>query len=384
MRRKTRSSKNCRTCWGVELPALQYPPIADRLIAWQKQHGRHDLPWQNTHDPYAIWVSEIMLQQTQVTAVIGYYQKFMQRFPTVESLATASQDDVMQHWSGLGYYSRARNLHKAAQQVMNLHHGIFPHDFEAIQALPGIGRSTAAAISSFAFGLPQPILDGNVKRVFARYFLVEGWPGLPAVEKKLWQIAEAMQPQTEMGTYAQALMDLGATVCVRSRPRCANCPLQEDCAALLADRVGELPASKPKKVIPEKAVQMLVIAHEGRVLLQKRPDSGIWGGLWSLPELAPEQDGRQWSQQALGVQGEKLESLVRLTHVFTHFKLHISANLILVTALPLQVQEAGWQWMPLDEAIGAGLPVPVRRILQMLSVRMHQEPHAEQAQLLLV
>ncbi|WP_334108252.1 A/G-specific adenine glycosylase [Methylobacillus sp.] len=363
---------------------MQYPPIADRLIAWQKQHGRHDLPWQNMHDPYAIWVSEIMLQQTQVTAVIGYYQKFMQRFPTIESLASASQDEVMQHWSGLGYYSRARNLHKAAQQVMSLHGGTFPRDFEAIQALPGIGRSTAAAISSFAFGLPQPILDGNVKRVFARYFLMEGWPGLPAVEKKLWQIAEAMQPQTEMGTYAQALMDLGATVCVRSRPRCANCPLQEDCAALLADRVGELPASKPKKAIPEKAVQMLVITHEGRVLLQKRPDSGVWGGLWSLPELAPEQDGRQWSQQALGVQGEKLESLVRLTHIFTHFKLHISANLMPVTALPLQVQEAGWQWMPLDEAIGAGLPVPVRRILQMLSVRMHQEPHAEQAQLLLV
>ena len=366
------------------MPDLQYPPIADRLIAWQKQHGRHDLPWQNTHDPYAIWVSEIMLQQTQVTAVIGYYQKFMQRFPTVESLAAASQDDVMQHWSGLGYYSRARNLHKAAQQVMSLHDGVFPHDFEAIQALPGIGRSTAAAISSFAFGLPQPILDGNVKRVFARYFLIEGWPGLPAVEKRLWQIAETMQPQTEMGTYAQALMDLGATVCVRSRPRCANCPLQEDCGALLVDRVSELPASKPKKAIPEKAVQMLVLTHRGQVLLQKRPDSGIWGGLWSLPELEPERDGRQWGRQALGVQGDVPESLAQLTHVFTHFKLHITANHMPVTALPLQAQEAGWQWMPLDEAIGAGLPAPVRRILQALSAQMGKVLQEEQAQLLLV
>lgn len=366
------------------MPAPQYPQIADRLIAWQKQHGRHDLPWQNTHDPYAIWVSEVMLQQTQVMAVIGYYQKFMQRFPTIASLAAASQDDVMQHWSGLGYYSRARNLHKAAQQVMGMHAGEFPQDFEAIQALPGIGRSTAAAISSFAFGLSQPILDGNVKRVFARYFLIEGWPGLPSVEKKLWQIAETMQPQTEMGAYAQALMDLGATVCVRSRPRCANCPLQEDCAALLAERVSELPASKPKKAIPEKTVQMLVLTHEGRVLLQKRPDSGIWGGLWSLPELELGQDGRLWGQQVLSVQGETPEALVQLTHVFTHFKLHITANHMPVAALPLQAREAGWQWMPLGEAIGTGLPVPVRKILKALSAQTGEESKTEQAQLLLV
>lgn len=366
------------------MSTAQYFTIADRLIAWQKQHGRHDLPWQNTRDPYAIWVSEIMLQQTQVAAVIGYYQKFMQRFPSIASLAAASQDDVMQHWSGLGYYSRARNLHKAAQQVMSLHAGEFPRDFDAIQALPGIGRSTAAAISSFAFGLSQPILDGNVKRVFARYFLIDGWPGLPAVEKKLWQIAENMQPQTEMGTYAQALMDLGATVCVRSRPRCTNCPLQEDCAALLAGRVNALPASKPKKAIPEKAVQMLVMTHQGRVLLQKRPDSGIWGGLWSLPELEPGQDGRPWAQHALNVRGETPEALVQLTHVFTHFKLHITANHMQVAALPLQAQEAGWQWMPLDEAIGAGLPVPVRKILQALSTHMHKVSSPEHTQLLLV
>ncbi|MFL9609425.1 A/G-specific adenine glycosylase [Methylobacillus sp. Pita2] len=367
----------------AEMTLTQYPPIADRLVAWQKQHGRHDLPWQNTYDPYAIWVSEIMLQQTQVAAVIGYYQKFMRRFPSIASLAAASQDDVMQHWSGLGYYSRARNLHKAAQQVVSLHAGEFPRDFDVIQALPGIGRSTAAAISSFAFGLPQPIMDGNVKRVFARYFLVEGWPGLPSVEKKLWQIAEAMQPQAEMGTYAQALMDLGATVCVRSRPRCANCPLQEDCGALLAERVGELPASKPRKTIPEKAVQMLVMTHEGRVLLQKRPDSGIWGGLWSLPELEIGQDGRAWGRQAFGVEGAAPVSLVQLTHVFTHFKLHITANHMPVDALPLQAREPGLQWIALDEAIDAALPVPVRKILQALAAQQ-QVASPGQRQLALV
>ncbi len=362
----------------------QYFPIADRLIAWQKQHGRHDLPWQNTHDPYAIWVSEIMLQQTQVTAVIGYYQKFMQRFPSIDTLAAASQDDVMQYWSGLGYYSRARNLHKAAQQVMSLHAGEFPRDFEAIQALPGIGRSTAAAISSFAFGLPQPIMDGNVKRVFARYFLIEGWPGLPKVEKQLWQIAETMQPQAEMGTYAQALMDLGATVCVRSRPRCATCPLQEDCAALLADRVNELPASKPKKAIPEKSVQMLVMVHNHRVLLQKRPDSGIWGGLWSLPELDVAEDAQAWGLKALGFQGSAPKALTQLTHVFTHFKLHILARTMEVPALPLQAQEPGWQWMLLNDAINTGLPVPVRKILQTLAERQEGALATAQHQLALV
>jgi len=361
----------------AEMPLTQYPPIADRLITWQKQHGRHDLPWQNTHDPYAIWVSEIMLQQTQVAAVIGYYQKFMQRFPTIASLAAASQDEVMQYWSGLGYYSRARNLHKAAQQVMSLHAGEFPRDFDAIQALPGIGRSTAAAISSFAFGLPQPILDGNVKRVFARYFLIEGWPGLPKVEKQLWQIAEAMQPQTEMDTYAQALMDLGATVCVR-RPRCANCPLQEDCGALLTERVGELPASKPRKAIPEKAVQMLVMTHGNRVMLQKRPDRGVWGGLWSLPELEAGEDVLTWGRQVFGVEGDSLTPLMQLTHVFTHFKLHITANHMLVNAMPLQAREPGLQWMPLDEAIDAGLPVPVRKILQALVARQQVAQHGQQ------
>ncbi|SNR61038.1 A/G-specific DNA-adenine glycosylase [Methylobacillus rhizosphaerae] len=361
-----------------------FAPIAERLIAWQKQHGRHDLPWQNTTDPYAIWVSEIMLQQTQVAAVITYYLKFMQRFPDIASLASASQEDVLQYWSGLGYYSRARNLHKAAQIIMQQHGGNFPQDFEAIQALPGIGRSTAAAISSFAFGLSQPILDGNVKRVFARYFLIEDWPGLPRVEKTLWQLAEAMQPESEMGVYAQGLMDMGATLCTRTRPRCDICPLQEDCGAWAANRVKELPASKPRKAVPERTVQMLVLCHADKVLLEKRPESGIWGGLWSLPELGLEQDGAAWAMQALSMPSSGAEPLVQLTHVFTHFRLHISAQRLTVPVLPLQAQEPRWQWMSLDEAIHAALPVPVRKILQVLAKQHHVVSNAHQGQLALI
>ncbi|MCB5188846.1 A/G-specific adenine glycosylase [Methylobacillus caricis] len=356
--------------------------ISERLIAWQKVHGRHDLPWQDTQDPYAIWVSEIMLQQTQVAAVIGYYQKFMQRFPDIASLAIASQDDVMQHWSGLGYYSRARNLHKAAQIIMQQHDGRFPQHFDAIQALPGIGRSTAAAISSFAFGFSQPILDGNVKRVFARHFLVEGWPGLPKVEKAMWQIAENMQPEHEMGAYAQGLMDLGATLCTRSRPRCLDCPLHESCGAYLQQRVKELPASKPRKAIPEKQVQMVILQHGERVLLEKRPGSGIWGGLWSLPELALDDDAIAWSQQRLHMHGlVLLEPLPQLTHVFTHFKLHIRPQPVMALESPLSLQEPGWEWMELPRAIEAALPVPVRKILQQLQKRDSAMPVTEQRQL---
>ena len=360
--------------------ALKHNAIAERVIAWQKQHGRHGLPWQNTHDAYAIWVSEIMLQQTQVSAVIGYYQKFMQRFPSIAALAAATQDDVMQHWSGLGYYSRARNLHKAAQIIVQQHAGVFPEDFEAIQALPGIGRSTAAAIASFAFGSAQPILDGNVKRVFARYFTIDGWPGLPRVEKSLWQLAEAMQPASDMGPYAQGLMDLGATLCTRSRPRCDICPLRLDCGALISGRVKELPASKPRKAIPEKSVQMLVLCHEGKVLLEKRPDHGIWGGLWGLPELDLQADALAWCAKALDIESlQAPKPLVHISHTFTHFKLHIAAATVQVKTLPAQVQEPRWQWWGLDAAIDAGLPVPVRKILQAL--KMQQGSHTAQRQL---
>ncbi|MCB4809866.1 A/G-specific adenine glycosylase [Methylovorus menthalis] len=340
--------------------------FASRLIAWQKRYGRHDLPWQQTRDPYAIWVSEIMLQQTQVAAVIGYYQRFMQRFPTIASLATATQDDVMQHWSGLGYYSRARNLHKAAQQVMQEHGGVFPQTLEAIQALPGIGRSTASAIASFAFEAPHPILDGNVKRVFARHFAIEGWPGLPRVEQTMWALAERLQPTSEHGPYAQALMDMGATLCTRSRPRCDACPLQTSCLAYREGRTRELPASKPRKVIPEKSTTMLILLHDNQVMLEKRPASGIWGGLWSLPEVDSALDAQQAAAERYGVQTQKLPPFGTLTHVFSHFKLHILPQPLAVETALMANQTPNTQWLTLEAAVQAGIPAPVRVLLEQL------------------
>jgi A/G-specific adenine glycosylase len=341
--------------------------FANRIISWQSQYGRHDLPWQNTRDPYAIWVSEIMLQQTQVAAVIAYYQKFMQRFPTIVSLASADQEAVMQYWSGLGYYSRARNLHKAAQTISDRYAGTFPSDFNEIQQLPGIGRSTAAAISSFAFDQPQPILDGNVKRVFARHFLVEGWPGEPKVEKQLWQIAEQLMPASDAVPYTQGLMDLGATLCTRTKPRCTDCPLQQTCAALAQNKVKLLPSPKPRKVIPEKSVTMLLLMQGDEILLEKRPPRGIWGGLWSLPEVTTGEDVQQVARERYGYETEWLAPLPILSHAFTHFKLHITPQpLRIVRHLP-SVRSSASMFLAHGDAVGAALPTPIRRIIQSLS-----------------
>lgn len=339
--------------------------FAEKLIAWQQVHGRHDLPWQQTRDPYAVWVSEIMLQQTQVSAVIGYYGRFMARFPTIASLAEASQDDVMQHWSGLGYYSRARNLHHAAQTIMREHEGVFPQDFAQIQTLKGIGRSTAAAISVFAFQQPQTILDGNVKRVLARLHAVEGWPGLPPIEKQLWLLAESLLPAQNLPAYIQGLMDFGATLCTRSKPRCMECPMKDQCQAFQQQRVAQLPASKPRKAIPQRQTTMLMIMDAGEILLEKRPNQGIWGGLWSFPECTPDQISVQQAEEKYGMQAESLEGLPVLWHTFTHFKLQITPQpLQLIGKRPLL--PANLQWLPLAEAIGAALPTPVRTLLKAL------------------
>ncbi|MEZ0287932.1 MAG: A/G-specific adenine glycosylase [Methylophilus sp.] len=339
--------------------------FAEKLIAWQQVHGRHDLPWQQTRDPYAVWVSEIMLQQTQVSAVIGYYGRFMARFPTIASLAEAPQDDVMQHWSGLGYYSRARNLHHAAQTIMREHGGIFPQDFTQIQTLKGIGRSTAAAISVFAFQQPQTILDGNVKRVLARLHAVDGWPGLPLIEKQLWVLAESLLPTKNLPAYIQGLMDFGATLCTRSKPRCQDCPMQGECQAFQQQRVAQLPASKPRKAIPERQTTMLMIMDAGEILLEKRPDKGIWGGLWSFPECKPEQISVQQAEQRYGMQAESLEGLPVLWHTFTHFKLEITPQPLQLTGKRPALQPH-LQWLPLADAIAAALPTPVRTLLKTL------------------
>ncbi len=333
--------------------------FADAIIAWQRRHGRHDLPWQNTTDAYAIWVSEIMLQQTQVTAVIGYYAKFMQRFPSITALASASQEEVLQSWSGLGYYSRARNLHNAAQKIRDEFSGVFPTQFDAILSLPGIGKSTAAAISTFALHAPQPILDGNVKRVFARHFNIAGWPSAPAIEKKMWQIAQrenpsALNQNARAIAYTQGLMDLGATLCTRSKPKCAACPVNASCEALAKKLVHTLPTPKPRQVIPEKNTTMLIFINGDEVMLEKRPPVGIWGGLWSFPEVNNDD-----------IHLQNASPLTKLTHTFTHFKLHIQPQLV-HTSKKSQANEPHTIWLNLDDAIGAAIPTPVRKILQEL------------------
>jgi len=340
--------------------------FSSRLITWQKQYGRHDLPWQNTADPYAIWVSEIMLQQTQVSAVIGYYSKFMQRFPDIAALADATQDEVLQHWSGLGYYSRARNLHNAAQTIMDEHGGRFPQDFAAIQTLSGIGRSTAAAIASFAFNQVQTILDGNVKRVLARHFAIEGWPGTPKIEKELWSLADTLLPKTDMIAYTQGLMDLGATLCTRSKPQCQLCPLRETCRAYQEHRVHQLPTPKPRKATPEKHTTMMILLQGDAVMLEKRPPTGIWGGLWSFPEADDHDDYATVAQHRFGVSSRLKQPLPTLSHAFTHFKLHIKPQPLEVIAHNSKVNEAGHIWLSIEDAIGAAIPTPVRKILQSL------------------
>ncbi len=338
--------------------------FARRLIAWQHAHGRHDLPWQESRDPYPVWLSEIMLQQTQVETVIPYYRRFLARFPDLASLAAAHEDEVLGHWSGLGYYSRARNLHAAARRMVADHGGCFPSDIEAIQAQPGIGRSTAAAIAVFAYGQRRAILDGNVKRVLARVFGMEGWPGDRAVENRLWTLAESLLPETGIHAYTQGLMDLGATVCTRGRPRCEICPFQDDCLANRQGRQRELPGARPKKAIPEKSVAMLVLLRAGEVLLEKRPSTGIWGGLWSLPECGEADDPPQIAQ-SLGYEVDAPGELPAFTHAFTHFRLFIRPWALVVRQVRV-VAEPGRVWLSLDDLEGAALPTPVRRILQGL------------------
>jgi len=289
----------------------------------------------------------------------------MQRFPSIKILAAATQEEVLQYWSGLGYYSRARNLHAAAQKIMDDFNGVFPSHFDDIQSLSGIGRSTAAAISTFALNLPQPILDGNVKRVFARHFNVSGYTGAPKVAQQLWQIAERENPndankESDAIAYTQGLMDLGATLCTRTKPRCTICPVNHSCEALALNLVKSLPTPKPRKTIPEKSVTMLVLIHQNTVMLEKRPPSGIWGGLWSLPEVT---EGANID----GVTLQNSSALKPLTHVFTHFKLHITPQLIYIDQLIPQVNQAVKIWLPLEEAIAAAIPTPIRTILMSIN-----------------
>ncbi len=335
------------------------PAFSQALIAWQGQHGRHGLPWQGTRDPYRIWVSEIMLQQTQVSTVIPYYQRFLDRFPDVASLAEATPAEVASLWAGLGYYSRARNLHRAAQTVVSDHAGAFPTTPESLARLPGIGRSTAAAIAAFAWGCRAAILDGNVKRVLCRHFAVEEAPESSTGLARLWALAEALLPATDCGTYSQALMDLGATVCTRSRPACERCPVAEHCAARRAGRQEDLPRPRPRRALAEREASFLLLTDGANILLERRPAGGLWGGLLVPPEGPPDV-----LLANLGLAGAPWRALPVRRQVFTHFRLLARPALCRVAARPPAAGESGREWIARDEVARAGLPPLFRRLVE--------------------
>ena len=339
--------------------------FAEKVLNWFDQHGRNDLPWQKDRSLYRVWLAEVMLQQTQVTTVIPYYQHFLSKFPELSDLAKASQDEVLKLWAGLGYYTRARNLHKAALVVEQQHQGQFPECFEDVLALPGIGRSTAGAILAQSLGQRQAILDGNVKRVLSRYFEIEGWSGKKAVENNLWEKAEHCTPNQRLADYTQAMMDLGATLCTRSSPRCQQCPLKNDCLALKNQRVNELPARKPKKQLAVKAVRMLLlINNKGEILLEKRPSTGIWGGLWSLPELEMDDDIAQQCEQHWGCRIKDMTDLSGFRHTFSHYHLDITPCRLPVLSISEEVRESEQQWCDANKADDYALATPVANILQ--------------------
>lgn len=333
--------------------------FAESLLRWYRQHGRFDLPWQKNKSLYGCWVSEIMLQQTQVATVIPYFERFMQRFPDITTLAQATQDDVLLYWAGLGYYSRARNLHQAALIIAQQYQGQFPQQYDAVIALPGIGPSTAGAILAQVLEQRHAILDGNVKRVLARYQAIEGWPGQTHVQKQLWQWAETYTPEHNVADYTQAIMDLGATVCTRSSAKCGACPLSDDCLAYQSNRVTELPGRKPKKTLPVKEKRLLIIRNEeGGYLLEKRPPAGIWGGLWSLPELAMDQLVDEAVKQNWQLTVNKYSDLPVFRHTFSHFHLDITPCEVFVKPIIQMVaDDEQYQWRADIRQLALAAPV---------------------------
>ena len=339
--------------------------FASRLLTWFDISGLHDLPWQHPRTPYRVWLSEIMLQQTQVRVVMPYFERFVAALPDLSVLAAAPQDEVLALWSGLGYYARARNLHAAAQACVEHHGGELPRDHAALMALPGIGRSTASAILAQAWGDRHAILDGNVKRVLARWHAVAGWPGTSRVEKQLWTFAESHLPDARLADYTQAQMDFGATLCTRHDPACMLCPISADCAALAQGRVAELPTPKPGKPLPEReATVLLLYDSANRVLLQRRPPTGIWGSLWSLPEAGSDEEARSWFK--INVEGDyaAAHALEPVAHAFTHYRLTLHPlRWQGVAARPTVRDGDNHRWVAMDQLEALGIPAPVRRLL---------------------
>lgn len=336
------------------------------ILNWFQQHGRKDLPWQQPITPYPVWISEIMLQQTQVTTVIPYFQRFMESFPSIEQLADASLDQVLHHWSGLGYYARARNLHKTAKQIVSEMHGQFPNDIDQLIKLPGIGRSTAGAIRSIAFGKPAAILDGNVKRVLARFFAVEGWPGNSAVHRQLWEIAEHYTPNQRTANYTQAMMDLGATLCTRTTPDCGNCPLRTHCQAFSQGNPQSYPGKKPKKVLPVKNRIFLLFKNpQGEILLQQNPPAGLWGGLWVLPQIE-ELAALNGYCHKLGLKPVNNTPLEKRRHSFSHFHLDYQPIVVDVDHRRGRMREGDDEvWYNPQKPLSLATPAPVKALLTM-------------------
>ncbi|MEO8001010.1 MAG: A/G-specific adenine glycosylase [Arenimonas sp.] len=345
--------------------------FAETLLSWFDKNGRHDLPWQHPRAPYRVWLSEIMLQQTQVATVIPYFDNFLRRFPDLNSLAQAQSDDVVTLWAGLGYYTRARNLHRTAKICLEIHDGKLPATLDELVALPGIGRSTAAAILSQAHDLPFAILDGNVKRTLSRYYGISGWPGLPAVEKELWALSEKLLPEKSNADYTQAIMDFGATLCTRSKPRCMECPFNKSCIAFLENRVAELPQKKPGKKIPTRHTVMLVLLNnKNEVLLSRRPAKGVWSGMWSLPEVTDINE----AETLLIQQSKNADSghiaLPEFQHTFSHY--HLMIKPFLWRGLQAKHRIAGQddtRWLGLTALASVGLPAPVKKLLESLSTQ---------------
>ena len=342
---------------------LQASAFAQTLMTWYQTHGRHDLPWTQSRSPYHVWLSEIMLQQTQVSTVLGYFPRFITALPTLKDLAEASEDQVLGLWTGLGYYSRARNLHAAAKQCVELHNSEIPNDYDALVALPGIGRSTAGAILAQAFERPFPILDGNVKRVLSRLIAESEWPGLPAVEKRLWSLSTSLLPNNGFADYTQALMDLGATVCTRSKPLCSQCPVLTLCESARSDLTASIPAARPKRVSPIRSCVVVWMQNEhGAHYLEKRPAKGIWGALWSLPQFDGLSDAQAWLASRTH---NAIHPLPAFRQVFTHFKLDITplhvTHVQSSAAEPTSTQGA---WVATDTLSTLGMPAPIRKLLE--------------------
>ena len=343
--------------------------FSSKVLTWFDEHGRKDLPWQQDINPYRVWLSEIMLQQTQVKTVIPYFLNFTEQFADVQALADAPEDQVLKLWSGLGYYARARNLHKAAKMVCEDYRGIFPDNIEAMQSLPGIGRSTAAAILSIASQQSHAILDGNVKRVLTRFHAVEGWTGKSAVLKQLWELAEQHLPDSRHQDYTQAMMDLGATLCTRSKPRCEECPLKADCVALAQGNMTDYPTPKKKKALPEKQTIMLILKNsQQEVFMQKRPPTGIWGGLWCFPQFETEEELKAWLEKNL-IYPEDSISLAKITHIFSHFRLHITPLILKTKSSSTLVMDQNSLWHHPKTIFEGGLAAPVTALLQSSAVQ---------------